>query len=89
MKKIFSLFVTMILCLSITACSGSSGKVNEALVGKYICVTGTMLGMTMSGDDMSDFELELKEKGKATMKISGESHNIKWSRVQLHLKLME
>ena len=79
MKKIFSLFVTMILCLSMTACSGSSGKVNEALVGKYICVTGTMLGMTMSGDDMSDFELELKEKGKATITISGESHNAKWS----------
>ena len=79
MKKIFSLFVTMILCLSMTACFGSSGKVNEALVGKYICVTGTMLGMTMSGDDMSDFELELKEKGKATITISGESHNAKWS----------
>lgn len=79
MKKNFSLFITIILCLSMVACSGSSGKVDEALLGKYICVTGTMLGMTMSGDDMSDFELELQDKGKATMKISGESHNVKWS----------
>ena len=79
MKKFLSVFVTMMLCLSMAACSGSSGKVDEALLGKYICVTGTMLGVTMSGDDMSGFELELQNKGKATMKIMGESHNIKWS----------
>lgn len=79
MKKFLSVFITMILCLSITACSGSSGKVDEALVGKYVCVTGTMLGVTMSGDDVSDFSLDLQSDGKATMEISGESHNLKWS----------
>lgn len=79
MKKFLSVFITMILCLSITACSGSSGKVDEALVGKYVCVTGTMLGVTMSGDEVSDFSLDLQSDGKATMEISGESHNLKWS----------
>ena len=79
MKKFLSVFITLLLCLSVTACSGSSGKADEALVGKYICVTGTMLGVNMSGDEVSDFEIELQSKGKATMKIMGESHKIKWS----------
>ena len=69
----------MILCLSITACSGSSDKVDEALVGKYICVTGTMLGVTMSGDEVSDFSLDLQSNGNAIIKISGESQSLKWS----------
>ena len=79
MKKFLSVFITMILCLSITACSGSSGKVDEALVGKYICVTGTMLGVTMSGDEVSDFSLDLQSNGNAIIKISGESQSLKWS----------
>lgn len=78
MKRIISVFIAMILCLSMIACGGSSGKADEALVGKYIAVTGTSMGITLSGDDMSDFTLELKSKGKATIVILDETIEGKW-----------
>lgn len=78
MKKILLFFITILCCLSITACSGSSGKINKALIGKYVCVSGTMFGITMSSYEMSDFEFELQSKGKATIKLRDDYHNIEW-----------
>lgn len=79
MKKMISVFISMVLCLSLAACSGSSTKVDEELIGKYVCVAGTMMGVTVSGDDVTDFELDLQDKGKGSMIIYGKSYKIKWS----------
>lgn len=79
MKKMISVFIAMVLCLSLAACSGSSTKVDEELIGKYVCVAGTMMGVTVSGDDVTDFELDLQDKGKGSMIIYGKSYKIKWS----------
>ena len=79
MKKMISVFIAMVLCLSLAACSGSSTKVDEELIGKYGCVAGTMMGVTVSGDDVADFELDLQDKGKGSIIIYGKSYKIKWS----------
>ncbi len=77
MKKIISSFIVIILCLSMVAC-GSSGRADEALVGKYVSVSGTALGMTMTGDDIAGFNIELKSKGKATFEVQGTVADGKW-----------
>lgn len=78
MKKIISILITMILCMAMVACGGSSGKRDDNLVGKYIGVSGTTFGMTVYGDDMDGFSLELKKDGKATLAIDGEDATGKW-----------
>ena len=77
-KKIISAFILGVLLLSITGCGGSSGRADEALVGKYFAVTGTAMGMTLSGDDMAGFTLELKSDGKATLIVEDASAEGKW-----------
>jgi len=68
MKKIISILIVMMLSLSIIACGGS-GRADDALSGKYIAVTGTSFGTTLSGSEMEGFTLELKSKGKATITV--------------------
>ena len=77
MKRVISLVLALFLMVSLSAC-GSSGRADEALVGKYLAVTGTSMGMTLSGADMSGFTLELKSGGKVTMTIDGTSADGKW-----------
>ena len=62
MKRVISLVLALFLMVSLSAC-GSSGRADEALVGKYLAVTGTSMGMTLSGADMAGFTLELKSGG--------------------------
>jgi len=78
MKKVFSLMMVMLLAVSVTACGGSSGRADEALTGKYIGVTGTALGITLSGEDMAGYSLELKSGGKAVLELDGDSTDGKW-----------
>lgn len=78
MKKIISILTAMILCMAMVACGGSSGKRDNSLVGKYIGVSGTTFGMTVYGEDMAGFNLELKKDGKATLAIDGENVTGKW-----------
>lgn len=80
MKKVISIFVTMALCLSMVACGGSSGKkVDKDLLGNYIAMTVSSSGITLSGEDVSDFTFELKDDGKAVLDVMGESMDGKWS----------
>lgn len=78
MKKVFSLMMVLLLAVSVTACGGSSGRADEALTGKYIGVTGTALGITLSGEDMAGYSLELKSGGKAVLELDGDSTDGKW-----------
>ena len=77
MKRVVSLVLALLLMVSLSAC-GSSGRADEALVGKYLAVTGTSMGMTLSGADMAGFTLELKSGGKVTMTIDDTSADGKW-----------
>ena len=77
MKRVISLVLTLFLMVSLSACGGS-GRADEALVGKYLAVTGTAMGMTLSGDDVAGFTLELKSGGKVTMSVEGTSVDGKW-----------
>lgn len=77
MKRVISLVLTLFLMVPLSACGGS-GRADEALVGKYLAVTGTAMGMTLSGDDVAGFTLELKSGGKVTMSVEGTSVDGKW-----------
>ncbi len=78
MKKWISVWVAAMLCLALAACGGSSGRADEALTGKYIAVTGTVMGVTLSGEDVVGFTIELKKGGKVTMDIEGTSADGTW-----------
>lgn len=77
MRRVFSIILALVMVISLSAC-GSSERADEALVGKYIAVTGTALGMTLSGDDIAGFTLELKSGGKVTMDVEDSSVDGKW-----------
>ena len=79
MKKYFNfIFITGLICtlFMLTACGGD--KVDTKYEGKYISVSGEAMGVTLSGEDISGFGLELKGDGKGTMTIYDESESIKW-----------
>lgn len=77
-EEIISFLIAMVLCLSVTACGGSSGRADDTLAGKYIAITGTTMEMPHSGNDMSGFTLELKSGRKEIMEVNGESSEGKW-----------
>lgn len=75
-KRIMALFT--LVCMVLCACGGDT-KVDESLIGKYIAVTGEMMGMALVGDDLDGFSMELEKGGKGTMTLKGDSGSIKWS----------
>ena len=81
MKKYLS-FVCLIgvLCavLMLAACGGS-GNAGSEYEGKYISVAGESMGITLTGEDISGFALELKSGGKGTMTVDGDSDSITWT----------
>ena len=78
MKKFFALIMSMMLSIAMVACGGSGAKVDESLLGKYIAVSGTALGMTLTGEDVIGFTFELKDKGVLALKIDDKEFKGKW-----------
>ncbi|MFQ7291218.1 MAG: hypothetical protein ACLRQ0_03095 [Monoglobales bacterium] len=81
MKKYFNFtYAIVLLCavFMLSACGGS-GKADAEYEGKYISVAGEAMGMTLTGEDINGFGLELKNGGKGTMTIYGDSGTIKWT----------
>ena len=80
MKRILCglMALLMIVCLCACGGGGSGGRTDAKLEGRYIAVTGEMLGVTMSGEDMEGFSVELQSGGKALLEIDGDSSNVKW-----------
>ncbi len=80
MKRIAVFMLGLMTALLLSACGGGSkGRADDVLEGKYVAVTGTAMGMTISGKDMVGFTLELKSGGKATMNVDGTSVNGIWT----------
>lgn len=81
MKKFWLLLmIVSLMVLPLAACGGGSssggdGEAAEAdpLLGVYNSVAGEMMGVTLTGDDISGFSVELKEGGKAVLSVEGSS----------------
>ena len=86
LKKTFVAF-TAVMAVALTACGGSSGRADEALVGSYIPVVGEMFGMALVGEDLDGFAVDLQTGGKATLTIEGEDHKVKWTNDDENLTL--
>lgn len=78
MKKFLRLSMFVGLVLAICMLSACGGKSDEKYVGKWISVTGEAYGVTLTGEDVNGFGLELKEKGKGVLTVDGESEDVKW-----------
>lgn len=81
MKKILHYICAISLVGSVfmlSAC-GSGGRADEEFEGKYISVSGEALGITLTGEDISGFSLDLKSGGKGSMTVYGESESIEWT----------
>lgn len=71
MKKIFSLFMGIMLVLALTACGGASSRTDDALAGRYISVSGRSKGVTITGKLAEGFTISLTKNGKATIEADG------------------
>lgn len=78
MKKLLALFVASLLVLAVLAGCGGGGEVTGH-EGKYLSVAGEMMGVSLTGEDMEGWEIELKAGGKGKMMVDGTSAGIKWS----------
>jgi len=77
MKRILSIILTGIMIISLASCGG--GRADEAYVGNWVSVSGEAMGVTLTGEDISGFGIELKAGGKGTMTVEGDPANIKWT----------
>ena len=80
MKRFFKTICAVGLMCAVSmlaACGG--GNADSKYEGKWISVAGSALGVTLTGDEISGFGLDLQSGGKATMELDGETHKIRWS----------
>lgn len=77
MRSIFSVAIVMLIVLTMLA--GCGGEEATGYEGKYVSVSGEMMGIELTGDDIAGWSIELKSGGKGKMEIEGETGNIKWS----------
>ncbi len=72
-KKLIFIVLTLFI---FTSCS----SVPVGNVDTYTATAAEMLGVTMSPEDVSEggITLALDENGNGTLKINGQSHNVKW-----------
>lgn len=80
MRGILSVVIAMMIAVTVlVGCGGSDGGEATGYEGKYVSVSGEMMGMTLTGDDISGWAIELDNGGKGKMEIDGDTGNIKWS----------
>lgn len=73
MKRVSALFLALLMALSLCACGGSQ---DSAALGKYHCTSISMNGINMEGNGEW---LELKEDGKASLYMSGETRSAEYA----------
>ena len=78
MKKIVALILTIVLLLSLSACTGGEPDPNE---GKYQAVSAKAMGVTMDVAEVYPGEtwVELKSGGKGTVMLDGDDFPMKWT----------
>lgn len=77
--KLMGLIGLLCAVMVMSACGGSGGRADAQYEGKWISVAGEAMGMTLTGDDISGFALELQSGGKAVMTVEGDSQKVKWT----------
>lgn len=70
--------VAMMIAVTMLVGCGGGGEAT-GYEGKYVSVSGEMMGITLTGEDVSGWAIELNNGGKGKMEIDGEKGNIKWS----------
>lgn len=84
MKKfMLLLMVAALMVLPLAACGGGGSSSSDdgaaaetdPALGVYNSVAGEMMGVTLTGDDISGFSVELKDGGKAVLNVEGSSAN--------------
>ncbi len=75
MKKLTTMFLSMLMVITVTACGGVSEDADQ-----YIAYSVSMMGINLEPREVSDEEilLALDEKGKAEFTLEGTSYNCKW-----------
>lgn len=73
MKRVSALFLALLMALSLCACGGSQ---DSSALGKYHCTSISMNGINMEGNGEW---LELKEDGKASLYMSGETRSAEYA----------
>jgi len=76
-KGILSLVVAMMI--AVTLLVGCGGGKATGYEGKYVSVSGEMMGLELTGEEIKGWSIELKNGGKGTMELEGEKGNINWS----------
>lgn len=77
LKSVTVIGLVITMCM-LTACGGG-GRADDKYIGKWVSVSGEALGVTLSGEDISGFGLELKSGGKAQITVEGKSQGVKWT----------
>lgn len=79
MTKITALLLTVALLLGLAACGGPT--YDESLLGVYTCYAVELMGYNMAADEVlsATSTLELKQGGKGTISVEGESASIKYT----------
>lgn len=73
MKRVSALFLALLMTLALCACGGS---LNSSALGKYHCTSIIMNDVHLEG---SGEWLELKEDGKASLYMSGETRSTEYT----------
>lgn len=79
MKKFNAVLSVVVLLAVIAFAFTGCGEKPTGYEGKYVSVAGEMMGIELTGDDISGWAIELDNGGKGKMEIEGETGNIKWS----------
>lgn len=66
-----------IFTLILAGCGGGGELTGHE--GKYVSVAGEAMGITLTGEDIEGWSIELKAGGKGSMEVNGTSAGIKWS----------
>ena len=76
-KGILSLVVAMMIAVTLLA--GCGGGKATGYEGKYVSVSGEAMGIELTGEEIEGWAIELKNGGKGTMTLEGDTANIDWS----------
>ena len=87
MKKITALLLVLAMVFAFAACGSS--EPDDPNCGTYTCTSVEMMGISLSPDEVFESEctMELKNGGKATVNLEGESGSAEWAVNGTELKI--
>lgn len=78
-KRLLALITVIALCAALfTACGEPAERADSQLEGKYVAVSGSAMGVTITGEEVSGFGIELKKGGKGSFSFEGNSASCSW-----------